>query len=536
MRFPPVARLCSALRSASPDDRKRFIARYLVGGSLALGLLLFGDACSPAPETADNVPNDEAKAAGLTAQDFRYPITEKENFFRGMDGVAAPLPKPDQLLDPADLKPGQPANPRPLTDIVHSKNEILGRNTWMIWCAGNEQFWDWLAGNSYGFTDLLKLVDSRNRPNRFKEAGLINEPGMQQAAKPDENGVWIDVPSVDEARLPAPPVKIYGKSSGVIGLRLFPNPKFEQAKAKWDPERYYKDPSYFNDPNLVRPYRVGMSCAFCHASFHPLNPPSNVAEPRWENISGNIGAQYLRIRAVFGNLLHHDNFVYHLLDAQPPGTTDTSLIPSDNLNNPNAMNAIFNLPQRVVRSFVNPPEELRGDSLTQPAVWGKPTEALAGDENAGFVWEPDPATGKLNYRGKDIDKVPPALFDAFEKAGLIDNVKHSNDLDRNRYVPRVLFDGADSIGAWGALARVFLNIGCFGNQWVRLHTPLIGFTPQKAFRLKDLVDHSTNWAATQERVAPLRDYFLKITPPMPLLAAKGALDKAQPGEPGLVSF
>jgi mono/diheme cytochrome c family protein len=501
---------------------------------LALNLLLLGTACKRAGEDG-TVPNDEAKQAGLSAQDFRYPITDKQNFFRGMDVVATPRARPDQLLDRDDLKAGDQPGPRPLADIVHSKNEILGRNTWMIWCAGNEQFWDWLAGHSYGFTDLLKLVDSRTRPNRFKNAGLINEPGMREAAKPDENGLWIDVPTVDEARPPTPPVNIYGKSSGVIGLRLFPNPKFDQAKAKWDPKRYYEDPSYFNDPNLQRPYRVGMSCAFCHASFHPLNPPTNVAEPRWENISGNIGAQYLRIRAVFGNLLQKDNFVYHLLDAQPPGTTDTSLIPSDNLNNPNAMNAIFQLPQRVVRSFVNPPEELRGDSLTQPTVWAHPTEALEPlpeGEDAGFVWQANPQTGKLDYRGYGVDKVPSGLWEAFDKTGLLERVKHSNnsqdDFDKHRYVPRVLFDGADSIGAWGALARVFLNIGCFGNQWVRLHSPLIGFTPQKAFRLADLVEHSTSWAATQERVAPLRDYFLKITPPMPLLAAKGADAKTEP--------
>ena len=497
---------------------------------LALSLLLLGAACQRAAKEEATVPDDEAKAAGLTAQDFRYPITEKQNFFRGMDGVAAARAKPDQLLGPEDLKAADKPEPRPLVDIVESKNEILGRNTWMIWCAGNEQFWDWLAGHSYGFTDLLKLVDSRERSHRFKDRGLINEPGMRETATPDENGLWIDIPTVDEARPPAPPVKIYGKSSGVIGLRLFPNPKFEQAKAKWDPKRYYEDPSYFNDPNLQRPYRVGMSCAFCHASFHPLNPPTNVAEPRWENISGNIGAQYLRIRAVFGNLLPKENFVYHLLDAQPPGTTDTSLIPSDNLNNPNAMNAIFNLPQRVVRSFVNPPEELRGDSLTQPAVWGHPTEALGDDKDAGFVWQLNSTTGKLDYRGKEVDKVPSALWNALDK-DILERVKHSNDKtdpEKLRYVPRVLFDGADSIGAWGALARVFLNIGCFGNQWVRLHTPLIGFTPQKAFRLEDLVQHSTAWAATQERVAPLRDYFLKITPPMPLLAAKGAETKIQP--------
>ena len=39
------------------------------------------------------------------------------------------------------------------------------------------------------------------------------------------------------------------------------------------------------------------------------------------------------------------------------------------------------------------------------------------------------------------------LFEAFDKAGLLENVKHSNDLDKPRFVPRVLFDGADSIGA-----------------------------------------------------------------------------------------
>ena len=44
-----------------------------------------------------------------------------------------------------------------------------------------------------------------------------------------------------------------------------------------------------------------------------------------ENISGNIGAQYLRIRAVVGNLLEKDNFVYHLLDSQPPGTVVQSV-------------------------------------------------------------------------------------------------------------------------------------------------------------------------------------------------------------------
>ena len=164
-----------------------------------------------------------------------------------------------------------------------------------------------------------------------------------------------------------------------------------------------------------------MSCAFCHASFHPLNPPTNVAEPRWEKIGQySVRVDISGSGLFFGNLLQKDNFVYHLLDAQPPGTTDTSLIPSDNLNNPNAMNAIFQLPQRVVRSFVESSRRTSGDSLTQPTVWAHPTEALEPlpeGEDAGFVWQADPQTGKLDYRGYGVDKVPSGLWEAFDKAG-----------------------------------------------------------------------------------------------------------------------
>ncbi len=49
-----------------------------------------------------------------------------------------------------------------------------------------------------------------------------------------------------------------------------------------------------------------------------------------------------------------------------------------------------------------------------------------------------------------------------------------------RFVPRVLLDGADSIGAWGALARVYLNIGTYGEQWIQLHNPLVGFRSTEA--------------------------------------------------------
>ncbi len=73
----------------------------------------------------------------------------------------------------------------------------------------------------------------------------------------------------------------YGEPTGVLGLRLFPNPDFdEKAEAAWDPERYYNDPDYYLRKDLVRPYRVGMSCAFCHVGPQPDGAAGRPREPR----------------------------------------------------------------------------------------------------------------------------------------------------------------------------------------------------------------------------------------------------------------
>ena len=86
-------------------------------------------------------------------------------------------------------------------------------------------------------------------------------------------------------------------------------------------------------------------------------------------------------------------------------------------------------------------------------------------------------------------------------------------------MPRILLDGSDSVGAWVALARVYLNIGTYSERWNQLHNPLVGFTPQRPFTIADCREHSAYWHATETRVGPMRDYFLAATPPMPLLAA-----------------
>ncbi len=114
--------------------------------------------------------------------------------------------------------------------IKLSGDEIKGRNTWNLWCAGDEQFWERMSRESYGMIDLLKTIDSRNRTNRFATMGLINEPGFQTASKPDQYGLWIDEPVPGEGEPAGIDPKIYGHPSGIMGIRIFENPDFQRGR------------------------------------------------------------------------------------------------------------------------------------------------------------------------------------------------------------------------------------------------------------------------------------------------------------------
>ena len=259
-----------AVRAAIPS-RLLFFLVLLAGGA--------GHAACGSSKDARIV--DEAQAAGKSEGDFP---ADAFDYFHDMDAES-----------PANAGVGR----QPLQ--LH-RDEIKGRNTWMLWTGGNEAFWDWLANHSYGFVDLLKIVDfsPRHAWPRFEEAGLIVEPGTRIPLTADRYGLYIRQPVDETARQPSE--ETFGRSSGIVGLRLYRNPLFDAAAAKrWDVVRYYNDPTYYLDPKLVRPYRVGMACAFCHVGPHPLNPPDNPEEPRWSNLSATIGNQYLRTRRVFGN-------------------------------------------------------------------------------------------------------------------------------------------------------------------------------------------------------------------------------------------
>ncbi|HEY3674854.1 MAG TPA: hypothetical protein VGK84_02575, partial [Candidatus Tumulicola sp.] len=299
--------------------------------ALVLGALAILPACAGHSQTVQ----DEAKAAGREPSSF---VAADEDYFRAMDGGIA-------------LTPG----------------EIKGRNTWIVWSGGNDRFWDRLSAVSFGNLDLLKIVSSyptltTTRDNRWQTIGLINEPCFTKAAQADSNrfGLWLDQrvrsadcpsdPFENETKYPGiktgargttvPVGSYYGYASGVVGLRLFPNPDFDERAAKaWDAKRYYTDPSYYENKDLVRPYRVGMSCGFCHVGPSPVNPPADPENPHWSNLSSTVGAQYMWVDRIFGWRRSERDYITQLFKTWRPGTLDTSLVSTDNINNPRTMNA-----------------------------------------------------------------------------------------------------------------------------------------------------------------------------------------------------
>lgn len=223
----------------------------------------------------------------------------------------------------------------------------VGRDTWYFWTAGNEKFWRKMAVITTGNVDLLTYVDSRNHDQRFERFGVINYPGCKAAGAPDRYGLWIDDCAAAEpiSRIPGTPV-------GIVGLRKFDNPAFDAAK--WSVQ------AYLADRTIEPPYLVGMSCGFCHVGFNPVKPPADPDRAAWSNLLPTIGNQYFEEGKLFSLNMKPSDFRWHVANQQPPGTSDTSRFATDHIDNPNAINTIFNLAYRP--SF---PEKMR-DGSTRP--------------------------------------------------------------------------------------------------------------------------------------------------------------------------
>jgi hypothetical protein len=435
--------------------------------------------CSKQPQPG--TVQDEAKRAGRTVASFPQAA---EDYFHDMDG-----------------------------GIALSADEIKGRNMWLVWSGGNDRFWNVMTQYTFGAFDLLKIISSHpslgySRANRWEHFGLVNEPCFDSATGPDPNrrGLWLDVrskpcpgdPFEDESKYPGvaigsrgkplgdgttqPVGSYYGYATGILGLRMFPNPDFDEKAAKaWDPERYYTDPAYYNRKDLIRPFRVGMSCGFCHLGPSPVNPPADPEHPTFANLSSSVGAQYMWVDRLFifnsNKPEGRKNFMYQLTHTYRPGSMDTSLVSTDNINNPRTMNAVYDFVARMGL--------------------------------AKRLWHEKLGAGELDNK----------QFNDFFSSGPL--TEFYSKADATVRTPHVLKDGADSVGLLGALNRVYLNIGLFSEEWLLHFNAVVGGTAISPIPIATAEKNSVYWQATEAGTPLTALFFLKAAQPDRLRDAPG---------------
>jgi hypothetical protein len=355
-----------------------------------------------------------------------------------------------------------------------------GREIWFKATGNNDRFHAYVMAQKVGdhamdFGRILQSVP-KEKNKRFDNWGVMNDP---ECCHPGDDGCparstqetygfdWCPgddellkhVGNNSEYRDPACDLDQnnglqsacdlkFGTSTGVIGLRKFPNPRFDAAKwikltGSLDSWKNYMDHNKSDDQNHLAdgsvepPFRVGVSCASCHASFDPVHPPKDANHPGWDNISGTIGNQYMYTAQIFGSGFAQHSIQWQMLTNARPGTVDTSAVPNDQVNNPGTMNAIINFDKR--------PQYTELVDTWRPAPAGCPANS-------------DPNVCTCNVTNTRC----------YERSTKPEPILH------------ILKGGEDSVGPKNAILRVHFNIGVCAEQcWMNHLTDLEVLDPSQ---------------------------------------------------------
>ena len=250
---------------------------------------------------------------------------------------------------------------------------------------------------------------------RWNYLGLVNEPCFKKATGPDPNrfGLWLDVrdpacppdPFADADKYPGvrigargktvPVGSYYGEPTGIVGLRLFPNPDFD--------EKAREEVGLRSATTAIRAYYYSTRSRAAVPRRHVVRVLPRRAEP--DQAAGRsreprVGEPQLeRRRAVLlvgprlqlaAATTNAQSFFYQALHTSRPGTLDTSLVSTDNINNPRTMNAVYYLRPRMVEAQALGQGDARRRRAEQQAV----QRLRAAGRSAGAV---------LRSAGHDVD-------------------------------------------------------------------------------------------------------------------------------------
>lgn len=408
-------------------------------------------------------------------------------------------------------------------------SERAGREIWYKATAGNGRFYTYVFQQRLDvLIDWYRVLNANEHDDRFAAWGIINDPGCcvpGTAGCPAKNldetyGLeWCPGdeellkyvghpgyrdPACDYNEAPfstADPHHkakdqrqsacdlAFGTSTGAIGFRKFPNPRFDKARwikingrlASWegyrdplskDPKSSDSEVNRLADGSIEPPFLIGIACASCHASFSPLNPPKDTANPKWENIRGILGNQYSRISEVLTSGMPGTTLEVQMFAHARPGISDTSAIATDQVHNPGTMNAIIHT---QVRPTFNNEQVTRWRKVAATCPAGAPD-----------CWcEP----------GRDSK--------CWQRGAATETVHH------------ILKGGEDSIGALEAIQRVYFNIGgCSEQCWINHLTDLRQLDPkgrnftQTPFDIGQCRRDCASFRAIEDRLENIHDFLL----------------------------
>ncbi len=413
-----------------------------------------------------------------------------------------------------------------------TESERAGCQIWFYATASNDRFHTYVFQQRLGVViDWYRVLNTRERADRFKGWGLINDPGCCTPGAPGcpaktyNETFGFDWCPGDAELLPFVGKKGYrdpacdfqdapwkpaghggsadnresacaldfGTSTGVMGLRKFPNPKFNAAAwtklngsaGTWEAfnkrlsDNAVSPDSRKNrliDGSIEPPYLIGMACGACHISFDPLNPPRDPANPKPENINGLVGNQYSRLSEVMASGMPASSLEWQMFAHARPGTVDTSAVPNDQLTNPGTINALINLERRP--------------AFEENVVkWRKVDGCPAGASPSDCWCEP----------GK-----PGKCW------------KHGNQKEA---VHHILKGGEDSTGALEAIQRVYINIGSCSEQcWVNHITDLRQADPahrgfgQTPFDVGQCRRDCSSFRAIEDRLPNIAEFLFTARP------------------------
>lgn len=417
-------------------------------------------------------------------------------------------------------------------DGTFTESERVGAEIWFKATAGNERFFTYVYPQRLGvMIDWFRVLSANEREKRFSRWGLINDPDCCKpgdsncpAQSLDKTYGFDYCPGDDKllsfvgqtgyadpacdlkdaplsAEDPHGPIDQrqtscdlrFGTSTGAMGIRKFPNPRFNKEQwstvnkgqvGTWAGYNKKLQPNDFTQPTSSRlfdgsvepPFLIGLSCGSCHIAFKPLNPPKDPVHPKREHLSGTVGNQYSRFSQILGSGMDPRTIEYQVYGHARPGIVDTSALPNDQINNPGTINVIINFSKRPTFSH-------------EIVKWRK-TKQCPAEGNQQNCWCEPGRDQKCWERSKKTEQVP-----------------------------QLLKGGEDSIGVLEAIQRVYINIGtCSEESWVNHLTDMRELDPtrrgfgQTPVIIGQLRADCAEFRAIEDRLGDIANFLLSARP------------------------